>query len=320
MKYRIEKGTCPEIGCEEWTMIQSDGDRSVAEVTILPGHGANIRRYAVDGIEYLYPAPEPLVDRRHFGVPVLYPFPGIVRGCGFEFDGRRFELKPNRGTFYRHGYVIEEPFASAEPVVTPNGVSASFTYTLQPGNPLFTEFPIENRLTLTITLSDRRLQVGVEIADLDPENRLPFGFGLHPYFNLHGPRDTIQIRVPMKLRVDPDRGTLADPALGTYDLRSERTIEDMVIDDVFQGMTPDQPMTLTYGAIGKRLTISAGEPFTHSVVYSPEGAPYICLESWTCSHDAHRLYADGKQDAAHLIILPPGETIRAAVEYRVDPV
>lgn len=320
MAYRFEKRVCAELAAEEWVLIQTGGGRTVAEAAVLPGRGANVRRYAVDGIDYLFPAPEPLVDLRHFGIPVLYPFPGVVRNSQFTFDGRTFRLKPNRGDFYRHGYVIEAPFQAEEPIVTADSVSACFAYELTAENPLYEEFPILNRLELTVTLAERRLRVAAKISNLDAAARLPFGFGLHPYFKLHGPRNRIQIQVPMRRWVDGARGELVDPAQAPYDLRAPRSIAGLVIDEVYQGMTPDAPMTLTYESIGKRLTVTADAPFTHSVIYSPENAPYICLESWTCSHDVHNLHADGKTDAAHLLILDPGASISAAVEYRIDTI
>lgn len=320
MAYRFEKRVCAEFAAEEWVLIETEGGRTAAEAAIIPARGANIRRYAVDGTDYLYPAPDPLADFRHFGIPVLYPFPGMVRNCQFEFDGRTFRLKPNRGDFYRHGYVIEAPFRSAGPFVSADSVSARFSYELTADDPLYSEFPILNRLELTVSLSKRRLRAAAKISNLDPAARLPFGFGLHPYFKLHGPRERIQVHVPMKRWVDRTRGDLADPADAPFDLRVPRSIAGMVIDEVYQGMTPDAPMTLTYEAIGKRLTVRADAAFTHSVIYSPENAPYICLENWTCSHDVHNLYVDGKQDTAHLLILAPGESICAAVEYGIDSI
>lgn len=320
MEYRYEIQKCEALGCAEIVMTQLDGENVVAEVAIVPGNGANIRRFSVDGIEYLYPAPEPLVDTRHFGIPVLYPFPGMVRNNGFVFDEKRFQLTPNRGDFYRHGYVIEAPFAVSEIEATETFARATLVYALTRENDLYREFPIENHLTLTITLADRALTVHARVENLDVENRLPFGFGLHPYFNLHGERESIQIHVPAQKWVNQAAGTLEDPSHAKYDLRTAQPITGMVIDDVYQGMTPEKPMTLTFGAIGKRLTVEADNAFTHSVIYSPEGASFICLENWTCSHDVHNLYADGKQEAAHLLILASGEAFSGSVRYSVDSV
>lgn len=316
--YEISKNYFAPIESEEIVLIQREAGKIVAQAAILPGSGANVRRYTVDGVDYLYPAPEPLVDKRHFGIPVLYPFPGLVRGCMFEFDGEIYRLKPNRGDFYRHGYVISEIFNVGESVVTDEQAAISLTYRVEAGHPFYQEFPIANELKLTYTLREKAVTVDVTVRNTDATKRLPFGFGLHPYFNLHGSRDSIRIQVPMQKWLDQSDGELYDPSFAKYDLRVAQDIRDMVIDDVYVGMRPEAPMTLTYETIGKRLVVASSEIFTHSVIYSPENAPYICLESWTCSHDAHNLASRGKTDAAHLLVLEPGESIQGTVEYRVE--
>ncbi len=48
------------------------------------------------------------------------------------------------------------------------------------------------------------------------------------------------------------------------------------------------------------------------------GRPFFCVENQSCSTDAHNLYAQGKQELAHLVILAPGQSLNAWVEFTVS--
>ena len=66
------------------------------------------------------------------------------------------------------------------------------------------------------------------------------------------------------------------------------------------------------------LTLEASELFTHSVVYTPAGQPFFCVENQSCSTDAHNLYARGLEKEAHLTVLPPGASLSAYIEMVVS--
>jgi len=53
------------------------------------------------------------------------------------------------------------------------------------------------------------------------------------------------------------------------------------------------------------------------VVYT-ENPNFFCLENQACSTDAHNLYAQGKQDAAHLLIVQPGERQTMWIKYAME--
>jgi aldose 1-epimerase len=299
---------------------QEENGERVAEVWILPEYGANLCRFKVDGFDYIFPAPEEVVDLRHYGTPVLYPFPGVIKDRKFTFDDTLYRFPGNRGDIFRHGYVMGEKFAFSEPIVADDSVTLKTSIEIVPNHPLYFLFPIINRLDMNFTLRDRKIRIDVKITNNDPQKRFPFGFGLHPYLNILGSKDKIKIQVPMKKWLNQQTGELLDPAESPADLRQPTAIDDLVIDEVWTGMVPDKPQTLTYEEIGKRFVAQTSEMFTHSVIYQPQDSPYICLENWTSAHNVHNLHQEGKTEAAHLIILNPGESISGSVEYRIESI
>ena len=298
---------------------QEEDGKKVAEVWVLPGYGANLCRFKVDNIDYLYPAPQKLVDIRHYGTPVLYPTPGIVRGEKFTFDGSLYRFPANRGSIFRHGFAMGQKFLFSEPIVSEDGVTLKTSLGIFRDHPLYYLFPIANRLDIDFTLKNRSVRIDITVTDLDTQKRFPFGFGLHPYFNLIGPREENLIQVPVKKWLDQAENQLIDPNDSPIDFRSPTTVPETAIDEVWTGLTSEASPSIIYQSVGKRLVLHATDDFTHFVTYEPENAPYVCLENWTCSPDAHNLYAGEKNDVAHLLILNPGEVFTGSVQFSIEP-
>ena len=132
------------------------------------------------------------------------------------------------------------------------------------------------------------------------------------------------MHVPAKRCMEADSllptGRLLPPGARSADPTKPVSLAGLDLDDVFWGMRAEQPATITYKALGKRITLQADDWFTHAVVYTPPQAPYLCVENQSCSTDAHNLYARGLTEAAHLTILDPGQTHRASIVFRLDDV
>ena len=298
-----------------WNEI--DGIHEI-EARLLPGFGANLCGLKAHGFDFLYPSPRCSDDTRHYGIPVLYPFPGIVNGCQTTFDGVKYRFPANRGNLFRHGYVMGEKFEFSTPEYSHDQVSVRTWIEITPQHPLYHIFPIANRLDLTFTLKPDRVIIDAVIRNLESVKRFPFGFGLHPYFNIIGPRKTVLIHVPMKKWLNPTTSELENPANAPADLRKPVSLDNLIIDDVWWGMDPARPQSLSYETIQKRVLVVTSDHFTHSVTYCPEGAEYYCPESWSCAPNAHNLHWNGKTETAHLMILNPGETAACSVAYCIE--
>ncbi len=293
-----------------------------SEAKLLPGFGSNLCSFAVDGLEYLHQAPMPVIGTKFFGVPLLYPFPNRVRNCRFTFDGVEYRLPDNDGGRSLHCLVADAPFEYETPVVKDDAVSVKTRLDIVPGHPLHDIFPIANRLELVYTLRNDSVEISVKITNLDSEKRFPFGFGVHPYFNIYGTKDQVRLHVPAKKWMEAvsqlPTGKLVNMEDAPADLSKPIPIKGLTLDEVWFGMEPKKPMAIIYEAIGRKLMLKASEIFTHSVTYTPPFEAFLCVENQTNATDCHNLYARGLEREAHLLILAPGESIGGMLSFAAE--
>jgi len=296
----------------------ASGLKTVAQFT--PEVGANLLGLAVGETEYLVDV-DRAAGNRILGTPILYPTPNRIRDGVFTFGGRTFRFAPNMGRNFIHGLVREIPWECGEPIVTPQGLSITAHYTFAPGSAPYDLFPIRNTLELTYTLRPSALRLEFTVRNEDERELLPFGLAIHPYFRIIGPREAVRIQVPAQRWMEAvellPTGRLVDLAHGPADLSQPTPLTHLNLDDVFWGLEPAKPQVIYYDQLGTQVTLTAAELFTHSVVYTPQGRGYFCLENQSCSTDTHNLYARGLQEAAHLTLLAPGQALRAWVELTV---
>ncbi len=311
--WRVVRLTCDDDGAARRTIAR-----------FVPEMGSNLIGLEVTGpdgrpIEYLMDL-DPM-DGSILGTPILYPTPNRVRDAYFNFEGQEFRFEPNNGPHFIHGLVREIPWSYEEPCPSAHGISVRTYYTTSPDTEAYARLPIRNTLELVYTLSPGSLRLDFLVRNEDTEQRLPFGLAIHPYFRVLGPRSSVRLRVPAQKWMEAvdllPTGRLVNLSEGPADLREPTPLEVLDLDDVFWGLTPSQPQVIYYDEIGTQLTLVASEAFTHSVVYTPAGRPFFCVENQTCSTDAHNLHTRGLQKAAHLLILEPGETLAASVVFHV---
>lgn len=294
------------------------------EVRIIPGYGSNICSYSVDGIEYLYQGFTDVAGMKFFGIPMMFPFPNRVSGCRVTFNDEVYILPDNDNGQTLHGLISATPFTFKTPVVTDESISVTTTLAIQQGHPLYQIMPIAGKLELTITLTLEGLRLGVKVTNQDGEKRLPFGFGIHPYFNVWGLKQNIRIRVPAQgYMVSQDMvptGKVLSMDEAPVDLREATPLDTLDLDDVWLGMTPLKPMEIYYDAIGRKLSIFASKIFTHAVTYTPPIEGFFCLENQTNATDALRLTELGFVEEAHLLVLEPGESIQGSIQFSVTEI
>ncbi|MBC7236318.1 MAG: hypothetical protein H5T69_10785 [Chloroflexi bacterium] len=309
-----------------WTLYhlsatgETPDERTIA--SFVPETGCNLMSFKVGTVDYLYGLEGGEIGPRLLGTPILYPTPNRVRNAEFTFEGRIFRFQPNNGPHFIHGLVRDVPWQVDEPKVSEGSISVSARITFEPGRAWYDRFPIRNSLELTFLLRPRAIRLVFVVRNEDLESRLPFGLAIHPYFPIIGPRESVRIQVPAQKWMEADHliptGRLLDLAKGPVDLTHPTCLQTLDLDDVFWGAEPEHPQVIYYDQIGKKVTLRASAFFTHCVVYTPQGRPYFCIENQSCSTDAHNLYARGLQEAAHLAILEPGQSLEASVEIEVS--
>jgi aldose 1-epimerase len=292
------------------------------EARIAPHAGANLFSLQVDGIELLVQPPS--LDELAVspaGTPVLFPMPNRVRDGVFEFEGRRFSFEPNNGPNYIHGLVRRRPWRCAPPEVDAAGASVELAIEWDPSQPDFERFPIGHRLTVRFRLEARRLRIDYRVDNHGP-GRLPFGFGLHPWFRVPGAREDVRLEVPAAERMETIDKLPTGRVLGVdgtaFDLRRPASLAGLDLDDVYIGMSAAP--SFEWRDPGVRMTFGASAEFTHLVVFTPPERSLFCIENQTSSTDAHNLHARGLVRESHLQIVEEGQVARGSVDWTIERV
>lgn len=295
-------------------------EKSVAQFT--PEIGSNLFNFKVDGIDYLLDINKDTDPPKLLGTPILYPTPNRVRDAQFTFAGRSFKFKPNNNANFIHGLVRDQLWTYDKPVAAGDSVSISTSITFEPGKDIYDLFPIRNTLKLTYILKADAIRFDFSIHNDDNQSPLPFGLAIHPYFCIIGPRESVRLQVPAQKWMEAidllPTGRLIDLENAPADLRKPVRLSQLNLDDVYWGIEPNNPQVIYYDSIGKKVTLTASDFFTHSVIYTPQRSAFFCIENQSCSTDAHNLYAQGLKKEAHLSILAPGETLSAWIEIKVS--
>jgi len=301
---------------------QTDARPRLTQIEIAPQQGCNLFSFRVDDRDYLVDLEEQDSSLKLLGTPILFPMPNRVRDGRFTFEGRQFVFEPNNGPNFIHGLVRDRIWNMDDALLSRDSASVTGRFRFRAAVDAYHLFPITNVLEVTFTLTPGAVQLYFAVHNEDECLRLPFGLAIHPYFRIFGQRSQVRVQTPALKRMEAvdllPTGRLIDLDGDPCDLREPRSLEGLNVDDVYWGMSPNRPQVIYYDALGKKLTLLTSELFTHSVVYTPEDKPYFCMENQSCSTDAHNLYARGLQEAAHLTILEPGDSLCAWVDMQVS--
>jgi aldose 1-epimerase len=291
------------------------------EAWIVPSHGSNLARFTVGDRAVIDFDPGLLSKHDYTGTPVLYPTPNRVRGGVFRWKGRDYRQLKRGELVVEHGLAHGEPWQCGEPVREESGVRLKTWLDFLPGAAVFDAFPFPHRLSLEFHLNDHGLRVAYAIHNQGGEE-IPFGFGLHPYFQkLDGEAGTfVQLPAETVMEATADllpTGRLVEVSGTPYDLRRPAAVGSLDLDHVFTGIPAGGQARVEYRGLGLSVALEASEDFTHLVLYTPRGEGFFCLENQTCSTDAHNLFDRGFRRESGLKTVRPGEIRRGFVTYAV---
>jgi aldose 1-epimerase len=302
---------------------------------ILSGFGFNCYSFrpVVGGedIEVLWSEPEFVTGQAkasHSGIPILFPFPGRLRGSHLAYEGHTYPLGSDDGLGNAiHGFVLNRPWRIVE--MLPQRVTGEFHASIdEPG--LVKRWPADFRLVVSYELKGNSLACDIEVQN-PGTSRLPFGLGLHPYFRVPlgagGRADDCRVTVPageyweLHNMLPTGRRLPASERLPTAargDLTGAMRFADMQLDDVFTGLTASDGSvrtTIEDPHHGRLLELVFDAAFRECVVYNPSHREAVCIEPYTCVPDAYELQATGLD--AGLRHLSPGQSFRTRFEIRV---
>jgi aldose 1-epimerase len=303
-------------------VLRREGAHPLA-ARIVPGAGSNLISLVCEGRELLY-GPDSLAgfDGVGRGIPILYPTPCRVPKGRFTYGGRTYDFGVNRDDTFIHGLVRTAPWSYDPPAADSTGARVTTWIDFSPGSEIHRKFGFDHRLSLTYSLDGRGIKIAYVVQNRD-NLELPYGFGLHPYWNYAGGKDEVYLSVPaagyMEMKDLIPTGKIGKLDGSPRDLRQPVRAAGLTLDDVYTGMRTDRPATIEFRQAGIRLTLLASPDFTHAIVYDLPQNPFFCVENLTCSPDAHNLYASGFVKESHLLAVPPGGEARGWVEYLIEP-
>jgi galactose mutarotase-like enzyme len=223
------------------------------------------------------------------GAPVLFPSPGKLAEDAWRCEGRA-------GTMKQHGFARNLPWTVES---TSTVARATVALSLVSSDVTRAQFPWDFRAELAYSLSGATLEIAARIANTG-RGRMPFGFGLHPYFAV---TDKTRLTIPTKAsRVFDNVSKRVIPFAG-FDF-SAPEVDAHLLDhgssSAEMRLSPDGP----------RIAFRASDEFTHWVVWSVAGKSFVCLEPWTCPGNA-------LNTGERLIHLEPGEARSLTVAITV---
>ena len=245
------------------------------------------------------------------GIPLLFPFPGRIRGESFDFNGNSYPLEAGDGLGNAlHGYLCATKWRKVDS--TPSSVTAEMQASIDAPTKL-NMWTGDYRVRAKYTLSGSRLEFDIEFENLSSEP-LPWGFGTHAYFKLpladgSDPEQT-KLKVPVVAlwrKENPLPTGDLDP-LGDYeDLIEGGPLAQREYDTPFRMKTePTQTTEVIDPATGRTVRQTFDSSMTTCVIYTPPHREAVCLEPYTCVPNPFELEESGIETG--LRVLAPGES------------
>jgi aldose 1-epimerase len=289
--------------------LHDDGTGSSA--AILPSYGFNLydlRLPLAGAVRPVLVAAADFPDRPSHpagnGTPILFPFPNRIGGGRFSFQGRTFQLPATNGPNAIHGFALEAVWDVVEHGASADEAFLLGRYQISKQSPEGRSlWPADAVLQVRYSLAGRLLAMTVTVSNptADP---LPYGFGIHPYFQLPFPPGgnpaRTQIFIPASkywvLKDFLPEGEIR-PVDSRLDFRKGQPIEGLKLDDVltgleFQGRRGVVRLVDSDKQSEFRLTFD--ESIRELVVYTPPNRrDVIAVEPYTQTTDAINLQPKG---------------------------
>lgn len=257
------------------------------------------------------------------GIPILFPFPGRIRGARFSYDGRDYQLEDQDGMGSAiHGFVYDRPWRVVEK--TEGSIVGEFQASVDDPS-LADRWPGDFCIRAEYTVLPGLLSLVVDVRN--PGDRpTPFGLGMHPYFrtSLGGPADEARVSAAVGRRWELKN--LAPTGAYASDsgppIAAGLRFGDVEFDDVYSVDLGAKVAGAAGGCLGvvadpttgRQVSLMATHSegaFSTAVVYTPPHREAICIEPYTCLPNPFELEAAGT--ASGLKSLAPGAAFRAVL-------
>ena len=237
----------------------------------------------------------------------LVPFSNRIKNSKFNFNQLELKLAKNDppNTIHGHAYlgkwnILEKTESSA--VIVYKHLANKFGW------------PWSYETFQTITLDGNNIVFELDILNKS-NNPMPFGFGIHPYFNFND---------KVKLKFSAEREWLGCP--------EEFPIETKTVENNFDHKKGSElskkQKTICYENFKeeieifwvlnrKKVKIKTDKIFKHLIIHVPEHARYFCVEPVSHPTDGFNL-ASKKIENVNYNILMPNQKIKGSIKIEID--
>jgi aldose 1-epimerase len=280
-----------------------------ATFTLAPEIGGAVFEWRRRGLPMFRPTDPAVAAQRNGRMLASYPlvpFSNRIANRRFTWAGKTYDLPEQFGGFAIHGvgWLREWQVAAQD--------AHSVTINLDQGPCAEWPFALRTWQRFVLTGNTLTSEIGVENTDTVA---WPAGIGQHPFF----PRSP-GLRLTLKtesvwLNGEPGRiPTVRVPVPPEWDFSGGGPVGPVFVDNGFAGWRGTA--RLDYPDLGYALTISAGPPFGHTVVYIPDGQSFFAVEPVSHMNDAiNRMETEPDHG---LVVLEPGGKLEGRVLYEVS--
>nr|WP_298894692.1 aldose 1-epimerase [uncultured Altererythrobacter sp.] len=236
----------------------------------------------------------------------LVPFSNRIANGEFEMAGNTIQLGPNAPSLDDKNPIHGYGWLSAWDVVSADATRVVIEH-IHDGS----EWPWRYRARQHIILGEDGLLLQLSVTNLD-ENMMPAGLGFHPYFpcraetlyhGLHrGEWSVDEGSLPTRLV------ELSEPA----DWWMGAPVGSRNVDTVYTGR--DGSLTLIWPDVGAKAIIRPSDNLPYTVVYTPRGLDFFCIEP--VSHETNAI----NKKSGGMTILAPRETMQASMHIEVESI
>ncbi|AZO40674.1 aldose 1-epimerase [Mesorhizobium sp. M7D.F.Ca.US.005.01.1.1] len=279
----------------------------VLEVELAPQIGGSVSALRWRGIDLM----RRLSDRDReagnvLGVAMfpMTPYANRIAGNAFDFASKRWQVLPNNppekfnvhGSGWQHAWAVTEAGAASATLALDIAAGAE---------------PYSYRATQAFAVTGEGLSVTTTLTNAGPAS-LPFGFGLHPWFD----RDqdvTLQFRARRFYLEEPE-GISGDPVTlpPELDFADARPLPNGWRNNDYGGWAGEA--TLRFPSRGMGLRIKADPIFKHLMFYADPTKPYFCVELQTNASGAFNRGGWDDPDEG-VIVLASGENAAGTVSF-----
>ena len=335
---RISRATAGDRTDDVYELTDA-GETVRAEVW--PHWGFNCLRWQVrqpDGhwADIFYAAPDweanPIPTRS--GHPILFPFPGRLRGGNFRFDGKSYQLPLNDSTKQNaiHGFTPWNRWRAIEWNAEEDFAFVTGQFNLKKDLPDHVDdWPADFNLNVTYRLYRDRLRVDAKVETIG-RGPLPFGLGYHPYLRLPGVHDSdigghilwANVNQLWEAKESLPTGRTI-PIPRELNFQVPRAIGATQFDHIFTDIQIPatglesliEIATLSHPQSAMQMTLRADPAFRELVLFTPTHRQAIAIEPYTCSADAANLATRGIDSGWRQLAM--SEEWESSVEYTWEP-